>query len=181
MIKLISISEKPEMKRQLKELYFRSFPKEERVPWFFMNAKSRKDGANLYGVYDGDIFVGLVHEVYFRDITYVFFLAVSPKLRGKGYGGAVLEEIKRKNEGRRVILNIETLDEECDNREERVRRKNFYLKNGFNEAGYKTRENNVLYEMLYYGGIVSEEEYSALIEKYLGKFFFKFYYKKIGK
>lgn len=35
--------------------------------------------------------------------------------------------------------------------------------------------------MLYYGGIVSEEEYSALIEKYLGKFFFKFYYKKIGK
>ena len=164
MIKLISISEKPEMKRQLKELYFRSFPKEERVPWFFMNAKSRKDGANLYGVYDGDIFVGLVHEVYFRDITYVFFLAVSPKLRGKGYGGAVLEEIKRKNEGRRVILNIETLDEECDNREERV-----------------TRENNVVYEMLYYGGIVSEEEYSALIEKYLGKFFFKFYYKKIGK
>ena len=78
MIKLISIFEKPEMKRQLKELYFRSFPKEERVPWFFMKAKSRKDGANLYGVYDGDTFVGLVHEVYFRDITYVFFLAVSP-------------------------------------------------------------------------------------------------------
>ena len=92
-----------------------------------------------------------------------------------------MEEIKRKNAGRRVILNIETLDEECDNREERVRRKNFYLKNGFNEAGYKTRENNVVYEMLYYGGSVSEEEYSALIEKYLGKFFFKFYYKKIGK
>ena len=45
----------------------------------------------------------------------------------------------------------------------------FYLKNGFREAGYSTREYGVEYEMLYLGGNVSYEEFLALIRKYFGR------------
>ena len=47
--------------------------------------------------------------------------------------------------------------------------KEFYLKNGFREAGYSTREYGVEYEMLYLGGNVSYEEFLALIRKYFGR------------
>ena len=67
------------------------------------------------------------------------------------------------------VYDDDLLDENCDNYEERKKRKEFYLKNGFREAGYSTREYGVEYEMLYLGGNVSYEEFLALIRKYFGR------------
>ena len=55
------------------------------------------------------------------------------------------------------------------NEKRKKKRKEFYLKNGFQEAGYSTKEYGVEYEMLYLGGKVSYEEFLALIRKYFGR------------
>ena len=45
------------------------------------------------------------------------------------------------------MLCIEEVDEKYDNYKQRVHRKNFYLRNGFQEMGFKYVEKDVKYEM----------------------------------
>ena len=49
------------------------------------------------------------------------------------------------------MLCIEEVDEKYDNYKQRVHRKNFYLRNGLQEMGFKYVEKDVKYEMLYVG------------------------------
>lgn len=177
MLKFINIFKRPKMTTKIKALYKNSFPKDERAPFFFLKAKAKKNLADFYGVYDDTLFVGLVYEVYYNDIVYVFYLAINPHLRGKGYGSGVLNKIKQRNKGKRIILNIEILDKNSDNYDERVKRKEFYLKNGFKETQLKTKEGNVVYEMLCYGGKLNHSEYAELIKNYMGVFLYKLFFK----
>ena len=131
--------------------------------------RSRTSTADLMQVYDDDLLVGFIHLVYFEDVVYLYYFAIEPDERGQGYGSKILQALRRRFSARRIILNIEAVDENCDNYEERKKRKEFYLKNGFREAGYSTREYGVEYEMLYLGGNVSYEEFLALIRKYFGR------------
>ena len=70
----------------------------------------------------------------------VLFFAVNADFRGRGYGSAILTYLKEKNPNRSVILNVEPLDEEAENAEERIRRMRFYEKNGFFDTGYDIEE-----------------------------------------
>lgn len=154
---------------EIKKLYDEAFPKEEQIPFWILRKASRTSTADLMQVYDDDLLVGFIHLVYFEDVVYLYYLAIEPDERGQGYGSKILQALRRRFSARRIILNIEVVDENCDNYEERKKRKEFYLKNGFREAGYSTREYSVEYEMLYLGGNVSYEEFLALIRKYFGR------------
>ena len=68
------------------------------------------------------------------------FFAVEEKLRGKGIGSKILSKIKEDNKGKTVILNIEPIEEDAPNIEERKNRLAFYKKNGFYDTGYLVRE-----------------------------------------
>lgn len=174
----IKNSKKPISK--MKELYLSAFPKEERVPFFYLKYKALKSAADFYGIYEESQFIGLLYTVRHKDIVFLFYLAVSEGQRGNGYGSRVLEEVKRRFKGFRIILNIEELVEESENYRQQKKRKKFYVENGFEVADLKTKEKDVIYEMLYFGGNVSYEEYSGLMRNYLGNFIFKMYYEKIN-
>ena len=81
---------------------------------------------------------------------------------------------------KRQVLNIEALDDNADNNDERIRRREFYVKNGFFGAGYNVREYSVIYENLCFAPKekpVTKEEYTALIKAYLGPFMYPLYRK----
>lgn len=177
MFKLEKITCKADFKRAGK-LYKEAFPIDERMPYFMIKHFAKGDKCDFFKL-DDNGFAGLMFVVYYEDIVYIFFLAVEPEFRGKGYGTKALDEAKKLFAGKRLILNMEEVDEKYDNYTQRVKRQHFYEGNGFSKSSYKTSEKDVVYEMMQYGGYVTFEEYSRLITSLFGKRIFKRYYKEI--
>lgn len=164
--------------KDVKKLYHTAFPADERVPFWLLMAKSKKENAEFYSVYDKDKWVGFVYFIHYQDILYIYYLAVSEKERGGGYGSKILKKITTKYQNKRIILFIEPVDKRAENYEERVNRKKFYEKNGFRDLNYLAVEKNVIYSVLGYGKKVLKKEYLLLIKNYFGKILFNLYYKK---
>ena len=76
---------------------------------------------------------------------------------------------------------IEEIDENSNNYNERLKRKKFYLNNGFKDLNYKVKEAGVIYEMLGYNNEVTHEEYRDLMKYYFGEILYNYVYKKISK
>lgn len=72
------------------------------------------------------------------------------------------------------MLCIEEVDEKYDNYKQRVHRKNFYLRNGLLEMGFKYVEKGVKYEMLYVGEKLSSKVYDELMLYYCGNIYHKY-------
>lgn len=153
---------------KLKKLYLTAFPKEERAPFFLMKSKAKKGKGEMLSVTDGDIFVGLVYMVCYRDLAYIFYLAIDESLRGKGYGSQVLGAVKQRYKGKRIFLAREQLDKRADNYEQRLKRHQFYLRNGFIDLPCCIKEASVIYDVMGIGGNILAEEYDILMTGWLG-------------
>lgn len=164
--------------KKVTKLYNEAFPKDERIPIWLLKILVRKNKAKFYGIYDNEKFVGLVYNIFYKDIVFVFYLAIDKGTREQGYGTKVLDSIKQKYKNSRIILCIEPVDENSDNYEQRVKRKNFYLKNGFEDSNYIIKERNIIYEMLYYNENVALQEFEEMMKNYFGKMLYEKFYKK---
>lgn len=171
---LKNVSKNQPYYKKIKRLYKNAFPISERAPFWFLISKSRKENVDFWALFDKQKFIGLIYVVNFSDLSYIFYFAILDSERGKGYGSKVLEVIKDKYLNRRIFLAIEQLDKNSENYEERVKRKQFYMKNGFMELKLKLKEAAIVYELLGIGGTISPKEYDLLIEAYAGKLLKKF-------
>ena len=160
---------------KIRQLYNKAFPSDERAPFLLLVLNSRKKGVDFWSVSCDGRWAGMLYVVNYKDLSYLFYLAVDEEQRGNGIGSAVLRSAQKLYNGRRLFLAIEQLDENADNYEERVHRKNFYLRNGFSELGHKLREGKVIYEILGVGGEVSGAEYKALITGFAGSIITKLF------
>ena len=183
-LKFIDFRDNKQCNKYVKNLYKRAFPREERAPYWLLKSLARKDNAKFYGIYDEKKFVGLVYNVYYKDIVFIFYLAIEEILRGQGYGTKILDLIKNEYENYRIILNIEEIDEDSNNYKQRIKRKEFYIKNGFYDLNYTIKEVGITYEMLCYSKAnkkVTKEEYMQLMNNYFGSILFKYVYKKVSE
>ena len=73
-----------------------------------------------------------------KNILYLAYFAVRKDLRSGGIGGGALRELIRRYPDRQVVAEYEAPDGRCGNNNERIRRKRFYLRNGFYETGWFT-------------------------------------------
>ena len=158
------------------KLYNEAFPKDERIPIWLLKMLARKNKAKFYGIYDNEKFVGLVYNIFYKDIVFVFYLAIDKGTRGQGYGSKVLKSIKQKYRNYRIILCIEPVDKNSNNYEQRMKRKKFYLKNEFKDSNYTIKERNIIYEMLYYNENVTLQEFQELMKNYFGKILYSSFY-----
>lgn len=122
----LNIKNSKDCSKRVRKLYDESFPKDEKIPIWLLKLLSRKNKAKFYGIYDNENFIGLIYNVYYKDIVFVFYLAINKELRGQGYGSKVLEFIKRKYSNFRIILSIEQIDKNSNNYDQRIKRKEFY-------------------------------------------------------
>lgn len=158
------------IRKKIKKLYLTAFPAEERAPFFLIMSKARNENGEMLAAYDGEKFIGFVYMVCYKDLAYLFYLAVEGGERGKGYGGKILSAVKEKYSGKRIFLAREQLDKNAENYSQRVSRRNFYLHNGFTDLPCLIKEASVVYDVMSIGGSVSAEEYDALITAWIGKF-----------
>lgn len=166
--------------QKAKALYGEAFPANERVPFFILKKLAKKENCDLFELYS-DGFAGMMFTVYYKDIVYIFYLAVDSAMRGKGYGSGSLSAAKKLFTGKRIILSMEEVDKKYNNYEQRLKRQRFYESNGFSVSDYKTSENGVIYEMMHCAGEVKFEEFKSLMESIFGKLIFKAFYKKIKR
>ena len=176
-VDFLKIDDNKNCSKKVIKLYSEAFPKDERIPIWLLKILSRKNKAKFYGIYDNEKFVGLIYNIFYKDIVFVFYLAIDKEARGQGYGTKVLESIKQKYRNYRIILCIEPVDKNSNNYEQRIKRKNFYIKNGFKDANYIIKEKNIIYEMLYYNKDVTLKEFQELMKNYFGRILYTHFYK----
>ncbi len=123
-----------------KELYISAFPKYERLPWWVLRLLTLNKNANITCYYDEEQFCGFTYDVTTDSILFLMFFAVNDELRGKGYGSAILEYLKKNHPDKAVTLNVEPIDPTAENAHERVRRIEFYKKNGFFDTNHNIDE-----------------------------------------
>lgn len=157
-----------EQLKQIKALYKSAFPREERPPFWVLTRNARKGRVEILAI-EEDGFGGLVITAQHKDLVLLQFFAVSPEKRGAGIGSKSLSVIRERYPDKRFFLEIETLKEDADNYEERVRRKRFYLRNGMHETSMVVLLFGVELEILTDGSEVSYEEYQELYRQILGK------------
>lgn len=128
-------------KDKLEELYLSAFQKEERFPFWILEDCSKEDNSDLYAILDNYKFVGMCYIVNCDGAYYLMYLAIQDELRNKKYGSKTLEDLKEKY--KTLFLSIDKPTDEIS-----IKRKNFYLRNGFYDTNKYYEDTGVLYEVL---------------------------------
>ena len=160
-------------------LYETSFPREERVPFWYLSQKAKRQENDWLLLYEKSELIGSIYVVQYQDIVFIWYFALFEEYQGNGFGSCVLKELQEEYEGKRLILNIEIQDSQSENFEQRKRRKQFYLRNGYEECGFHTKEAGVVFEMLSIGGRITYTEYEALLRNYFGQVLCGFFLKEV--
>ena len=159
--------------KKVKEIYYEAFPKHEQIPLFLLNYKIKTKKSSFMEIYDENKIIGMAYIATYKNIAYIFFLAIDKNARGSGYGGKVLEAIKEKYKGYNILLNIENIDKNAENYEQRIKRKKFYIKNGFKDLDYTLTKLEYIYEVLGYGENIKKQDYNEIMEYFFGKVIYK--------
>jgi hypothetical protein len=131
----------PEYKRDIKNVYLESFPKNERFPFWILKQSLKKGKSSIKAILDDEKFIGMLYLVNCDDSFYLMFFAIKNQLRNKNYGSNVLKDLNKKY--KTLFLSIEKPSDEISRR-----RKRFYLRNGFYETKKYCKDAGVDYEIL---------------------------------
>ncbi|WP_162012614.1 GNAT family N-acetyltransferase [Streptococcus sp. S784/96/1] len=143
-MKIISVTPFSSIARDIRNLYFASFPKEERLPYWFLLLKQ----AEFLAYLDQEKLVGFSYTVKGQSCDFLLFLAVAESHQSHGYGTAILQKVKEKAGGKPLIVTIEPPFEVSENAEQRLRRLAFYEKNGFKLTDHFYQENTETYQIM---------------------------------
>lgn len=124
-----------------------AFPPEEYLAPATLVDMAKAENFDFLALLDGDSFVGFMVVQTHGDMAYLFFLAIEPSCRAKGYGGRAIETLKAQYPGRKQVVDFEMPDENAANSKQRDRRRAFYLRNGYLETGHFLSYLGVDYEI----------------------------------
>lgn len=146
--------------QKIAELYERAFPAEERRPLEPLFADCSGCASVLSACSDG-FFCGFLCTLQWEDLLHIIYFAVEEDLRGKGLGSEILRQLHAENPGMRVLVDIEEPTPSSENYAQRLKRKSFYLRGGYEENEIHYCWRGVDYTILSYGGAVTNEEFDA--------------------
>ena len=163
MLSMKLIGNMPEELKKAKTLYYSAFPKNERRS-FPELVENRFGSTEVFCFYNEETFVGMACLLNTPTISHIIYLAVDESLRGNGYGSKALELLHQSKPDKKIMVDIEVPDEQAKNIEQRKKRKKFYLRAGYEETPVKYEWRQENYEILSFGGQISEAEYDGFWE-----------------
>ena len=158
--------------KQVKDIYCEAFPKCERKPFFMLKHSVRTGKVQMLAAMEGELLLGFLAAVPYEDMVMVDYLAVSDKIRSKGTGSRLLQELCSRFAEKKVVLLIERPDVPAENINQRLDRRKFYFKNQFTSSGIYINGAGGEMEVLNFGGMVSGQEYMKLQKYALGRLLF---------
>lgn len=164
--------------REINQLAQEAFPPEEYLAPEKLVAMAQLPDFEYLALRDGDVFVGFLAVQRYENLSYLFFLAIDPAHRGKGYGTKALELLKERYPDVQQVVDFEMVDPSADNYAQRQQRKAFYLRNGYRETGMFLSYFGVDYEVMCWGADFSPEAFRELmkhlpVEGFDPKFFYQ--------
>lgn len=160
--------------KELKKIYLEAFPKSERKPFFSIKGAINEGRSRVFVAKEENKLIGFIITIPYKNLVLVDYLAVSNKVRSKGTGSMLMKKIIEYYDEKIIVLEIEKLNKDSDNCEQRISRKNFYLKNGFKNTHFNINGVSGEMEVLSYQDDVKEEEFLNLMKYALGPLFYKF-------
>lgn len=133
---------------QVHALAKEAFPPEEYLAPCDIIEISKKFDMDFWAIYDNNDFIGFTVIARYKTMVYLFFLAITPENRSKGYGTKIISLISENYKSCQFVVDFEMIDESASNIEQRIKRKEFYLRNGFKETDKFLTYFGVSYEIL---------------------------------
>ncbi len=155
-----------------------AFPVEEYLDPAEIVRMAQHDSYDFLALLDEDQFVGFMVVKLYKKMTYLFFLAIDPNCRAKGYGSRAIETLKANYPDRTHTVDLEMLDENAQNYLQRIKRKRFYLRNGYVETGLFLSYLGVDYEVLYIGTDFVVDDFKEMMQSIQIKDFAPRYFTK---
>lgn len=149
----------------VKRIYNDAFPKGDRIPFWMLQTVAKRRATEMFVFRDGDACVGMDYAVSIDGITFVLFLAVDKRVRSRGYGSRILDQIKADHPDD-IIVSFEPSVEGADGCGPGSRRKAFYLRNGFRETGYAGVMGGKSQEIMVYNGAFDPDSFREFFRKY---------------
>ena len=140
-----------------------AFPVSERMSMDEIFSFASDTDTDVLGIYENDMPLGFAVLLKNAECGYVYFIAIDKRIRSKGYGGAAMKKILAAYPQLQIILDFEEIDEKAENNDQRIRRKNFYLRNGFHETGNYTLLREDRFEVVCSEGPLRKESFKELL------------------
>lgn len=130
--------------------------------------------ARILAFFDDDTFVGFSALFSYKNLAYLGFLAIEPYLQGRGYGRAILQNLKDIYKDKIIVLEIEKLDENAPNNAQRIKRAKFYERAGFIDSGHDISYLGVTYQVYSNSLNFDIKVFKAMFEEFSKNSNFKF-------
>lgn len=125
-----------------------AFPPEEYLSPNKLVEMAKDDNFDFFALVEEKKFIGFMVVQTYKDIAYLFFLAICSEYRSKGYGSKAIETLKEIYKNKKQVVDLEMLDKHAGNSKQREKRKIFYIRNGYKETGLFLSYLGVDYEVL---------------------------------
>lgn len=164
---MLKVVDSDSFMKEIKQLYDTAFPREERY-LDFEPAVKQMEAANsgekrgelvAFGEDTGETagFVGFVMVLFCGNIAHLYYFAIHENLRGRKYGEQALNLIKERYKDRTIWLGVELPDENAENQQQRLRRKQFYYRNGFRDTDVSGEKNGCMLQMMSTDGMIDPD------------------------
>ena len=155
----------------IKQLYEEAFPPIERVDFSHLINCVKANKADLFQLMDDDRFIGFAFLILPATYAYLLFCAIIPSRRSCGYGTLMIKTLQKFYGTRRLVVDIETLNDNADNIQERYRRFAFYIRNGFKDTHYEMHDATGDFRILTVDGTLDlcnfQQSYQILPESFI--------------
>ena len=126
---------------------------------------SDKGELDILGIYRANTLVGFFSVRRYRSIAYLGYFAIAQEHRCKGYGSRAINLMKDYYGDKQIVIEIESVHEECANMDDRIRRRNFYLRNGMISTEWYLYYDDVELEVLCSDKEFRKEEFEEITEQ----------------
>ena len=140
-----------------------AFPASERMSFNEIFAFASDTSTDVLGIYEDKKPIGFAVLLKNKECGYIYFLAVDGHMRSNGYGSAAIRKMSEVYPGLQLVLDFEPIDASAENNAQRIRRKKFYLRNGFHETGNYTMLRDDRFEVVCTGKELRKEALKDLL------------------
>lgn len=143
-----NINSKSRFWKRINMLAKEAFPPEEYIAPKTLVKMAENEHFDFLALTENEIFVGFMAVKTYKDLSYLFFLAIESDFRSKGYGSEAISILKELYPDKKQVVDFEMIDETAINNQQRIKRKEFYLRNGYKETGLFLSYFGVDYEVM---------------------------------
>ena len=152
-------------------LYQKAFPKEEKKPYRVIRRCEKLGiGRNFIIKSASGRFLGIAYTLTNGKHVLLDYFAIQKNKRGLGVGAKALADLREIFAPLPIMLEIEDPELPCENREQRQKRKEFYLRCGMKMMDYRISLFGVDMRILTTGETIEYETYRDLLLEVLGEY-----------